>query len=186
MIGSKIPTPEEIVILAQPLLKAIIKVGKPLKDVKAKWAVGGDAGEVMMGVNIQKADHVEIITTKDGCHEICTILSQYVTTPPAQAEKKLPREADVEGKILPVYVRSEYAELTVDGARVEVYGNEQIRVGEWEWGDPLDFEPEAIYVVGVRVPVVPLRLKSELALGLGWLDRVQLITDAVIRSKHRH
>ena len=33
---------------------------------------------------------------------------------------------------------------------------------------------------------MPLRLKSELDLGLGWLDRVELISDAVMRSQHRH
>ena len=41
----------------------------------------------------------------------------------------LTREADVEGKMLPVYVKGHYAELTVDGLKIEVNGDQQIKVG---------------------------------------------------------
>ena len=186
VLGSRVPKPDEIALLPQPLLKAVMTIGEPLKNMQAKWGIGGDAGEVMKGVNIQHVDKLEIITTKDGCEEICEVLGQYVTLKPAPMERKVDREADIDGKMLPVFIRSHYAELMVDGAKVEVHGDEQIKVAEWDWGDPLDFEPDYAYVVGVKVPMVPLRLKSELALGLGWLDRVELISDAVIRSQHRH
>jgi hypothetical protein len=185
VMGSKIPSPEEIVILSPTLLAATIKIGRALKDVQFKWALGGDAGEVMLGVNVHP-DLLEIVTTKDGTEEICRILADCVTSAPAEVEKKLGREADIEAKMLPVYVRSHYAELSVDGVKVEVYGDEQYKVWEWEWGDPLDYNAEVMNVLGTRIPVVPLRLKSELDLGLGWLDRVELISDAVMRSQHRH
>ncbi len=185
ILGSKPPKPDEIVMLSQPVLKAVIKVGESLKDVKAKWAVGGEAGEIMKGVNVQ-ADTIEIVTTKAGAEEICAKMAEFQTLAPAVAEEKLERAADVDGKMLPVYVKSRYAELAVNGVKVKVYGDEQIKVGEWEWGDALDFETDFVYVVGTKVPLVPLRLKSELDLGLGWLDRVELISDAVMRSQHRH
>lgn len=185
ILGSKPPKPEEIVMLSQPVLKAVIKLGEDLKDVKAKWAIDGDAGEIMLGVNAH-TDLIEIITTKEGTQEVCTKMARYQTLPAGAAEQKAEREADVDGKMLPVYVKSNYAELTIDGVKVKVYGDEQIKVGDWDWGDPLDFEPTFVYVVGTRVPLVPLRLKSELDLGLGWLDRVELISDAVMRAQHRH
>jgi hypothetical protein len=184
-MGSKIPKPEEIVMLSQPVLKGIIKIGGALKDINAKWGVGGDAGEIMKGVNVQ-TEIIEILTTKEGAEEICKAMSQYLTLAPSPAEQKLGRDADVDGKMMPVFIKSNYAELTVDAVKVKVYGDEQIKVGEWEWGDPLDFQPDYVYVVGTKVPLVPLRLKSELDLGLGWLDRVELISDAVMRSQHRH
>jgi hypothetical protein len=183
-IPSKIPTPDEIVILSQPLLKAAVKVAERLNKVHANWAFGGDAGEIIMGVNT-RAEYLEILTTKDGCEEICGALAEYLILAPAATEKRLARGADVEGEMLPVYVKSHYAELTVDGVKVEVYGDEQIKVGEWDWGDPLDFTPVYSYVIGTKVPIVPLALKSELALGLGWLDSVTLISDAVLHSQHR-
>jgi len=185
VLGSKVPKPEEIVILSLPLLKVSIKIATELKDMQEKWAFGGDAAEIIKGVNAH-TDHLEIVSTKKGTADICERLERYVTLAPAEVEKKLPREADVGTKMLPVYVKSQYAELTIDKVLVEVYGDMQYKVGEWEWGDPIDYQAELVNIIGTNVPTLPLRLKSELDLGLGWLDRVGLISDAVMRSQHRH
>ena len=185
-IEGKVPTADDMVVISQPLLKAATKLAVSLKDkVAAKWALGGDAGETMMGVNVS-SDHLEILTTKEGCEEICNVLKNLVTRAPTMDEKKLTRDAEIEGRTYPVYVKSHYAELTMDGIRVEVYGDEQIKVGEWDWGDALDFAPDYTYLSGGVLPLVPLTLKSELDLGLGWLDRVSLITDAVLAKHHNH
>jgi hypothetical protein len=180
---SKVPKPEEVAFLTQPLLKTVIMLGGALKDVNAKWAIGGDAGEIIKGVNV-KTDYLEILTTKEGCDEISAKLSEYLSLEPAVREKKLSKEADVDAKMYPVYVKSHYAELTINKVKVEIYGDEQIKVGEWDWGDPLDFEPDYSYIVGEKVPIVPLRLKSELDLGLGWLDRLGLISTAIMSGQH--
>jgi hypothetical protein len=175
-----------MVVISQPLLKAATRLAASLKNnVAAKWALGGDAGETMTGVNVD-SDHLEILTTKEGCEEICNVLKDYVTRAPAMDEKKLTMDADVDGKMYPVYVKSHYAELTLDGVRVEVYGDEQIKVGEWDWGDALDFTPDYTYLSGGKLPLVPLSLKSELDVGLGWLDRVSLIADAILSKHHDH
>ena len=159
-------------------------LGRNLADVRAKWALGGDAGEVVQGVNL-RPDRLEIVTTSEGTDRICARLAEFVAAAPAPAEKRLARDAEVDGRTYPVRLRSRYAELWVDEVRVEVYGDAQIRVGEWEWGDPLDYEPRLVNLMGTRVPAMPLRLKSDLDLGLGWLDRVQLISDAMMRAHHR-
>ncbi len=181
---SKLPDPKDFAMLGQHLLECVIMLGGALESVGAKWAIGGEAGELMSGV-ITEADKLEILTTREGCEEICDKMGQYVTLGPASVEKKLERDADVDGRMYPVFVKSHYAELTIDGVRVEIYGDEQLKVGDWEWGDPLDFEPVYSYIVGTKVPVVPLRLKSELDLGLGWLDRVEKISDAIKRAHHK-
>jgi hypothetical protein len=186
IIQSRVPKPEELVVLSQPLLKAVVKIGPRLRNaVKANWAFGGDASEIMMGVNVQ-ADYLEILTTKEGCEQIWTELTEYQTLAPGLVERKLPRDADVEGKMLPVYIKSHYAEFTIDGVRLEVHGDEQIKVGEWDWGDPLDFKADYTYTAAGKIPLVPLSLKSELGLGLGWLDRVELISDAIMQKHHDH
>jgi hypothetical protein len=181
----KAPKPEEIVILSRPLLSAVMKLEETLAGaVGAKWALGGEAGEIMQGVNVT-ADRLVINTTKEGCERIWEASEEYRTLAPALVEKKLAREADVDGRMLPVYVRSNYAELTIDGTKVEVYGDQQFKVGEWDWGDPLDFEPTTTYIPGGRtLPLVPLNLQAQLALGLGWLDIVELISDAVLSKHH--
>ena len=58
-------------------------------------------------------------------------------------------------------------------------------MGDWDWGDPIDFEPEYVYVVSVKVPAVPLELKKELYRGLGWYDRVSKIHAAMARRHHK-
>jgi hypothetical protein len=186
VISSRVPSPEEVVLVPPQILKTATKLlGLVNGNVKAKWAISGDAAEVMMGVNVN-ADYIEILTTKEGCDEIDKILVDYRTLAPAMVEKKIPRDADIDGKMLPVFIRSHYAEFGIDGVKVEVHGDEQIKVGEWEWGDALDYTGDYTYIPGGKLPLVPLSLKSELYLGLGWLDRVTLVSDAVLQKHHGH
>ena len=149
-----------IAILPAPLLRAVIKTTDSLKQAREKWVFGGDAAEILKGVNIQ-ADRLEIVTTKAGTEEICTLVPERVTLPPADREGELGRDALVEALPFPVKVRSRYAELTVEKVVVEVYGDLQYNIGGWGWGDPFHFEADYVIVVGARVPIVPLSLKHE-------------------------
>lgn len=184
-LGSRVPKPEEVVILPPSLIRAIVKLGRELKDVQEKWALGGDAAEVVKGVSVRPS-WLELVTTAKGVSEICGVLAEAVKTQPGLVESRLERDADIGGKVYPVFIRSTYAELDVEGVKVKLFGDMQYKVGDWEWGDPLDFEAETVNIVGVTVPTLPLTLKSELDLGLGWMDRVELISDAILRSQHRH
>jgi hypothetical protein len=44
--------------------------------VEFKWAVGGDAGELVLGVAV-KPDHLEILTDRAASEEISVKLRQY-------------------------------------------------------------------------------------------------------------
>ena len=61
----------------------------------------------------------------------------------------------------------------------------QIKVGEWEWGDPLEFEPVETNLAGVMIPLMPVRIASEMYLMLGWMDKANMISTAVHRAHHR-
>lgn len=137
---------------------------------------------MICGVNV-KPDRVTIVTTAEGCDEICDLLAQFQTRPPETREAALQRRADINGKFYPVQIRSRFGELKVHGMKVEVLGDVQIKVGDWDWGDPIDFEPNYLNVVGHRMPTVPLQLKTELYLGLGWLDRIELMTVSLTRAR---
>jgi len=182
--GSKPTRADRFAILPQELLKAMVKLATLLKDLDEEWAIGGDAGELVQGVNVP-ADHLEILTTKKGCVAINTRLSSYQTLAPKETEKTLDREAMFEGQPCPAYVKSEYAEFVLDSARVEVYGDLRIKVGERDWSDPLSFEATEVNVVGNLLPLVPLELKSKMYafLGPNWADRVRRISEAVLRSR---
>ncbi|TMI14594.1 hypothetical protein E6H33_08125 [Candidatus Bathyarchaeota archaeon] len=182
-IESRIPKPEELVVLSKPLLIATIMVGKALMDCTNKWAIGGDVAEVISGVNVHP-DHIAILTTREGCDEITRNLAGYQIEPPLNVEREIERDAKVDLKLRKVRIKSYTARFDIHGSRLDVHGDLQIKVGDWDWGDPLDFEPDYIYVVGVKVPIVPLKMKSEIYTGLGWMDRASKIHEAVKRSRH--
>lgn len=180
---SRIPKPEELVVLNKKLLDATILIGNALTGCVNKWALGGDVAEVISGVNV-RPDHISILTTKSGCDEITGKLANYQIEFGGTDEREIVREAIVDLKPYKVRIQSYMARFDVEGSRLDVHGDLQIKVGAWEWGDPLDFEPDYVYVVGVKVPIVPLKMKSELYTGLGWLDRASKIHEAVMRSRH--
>jgi hypothetical protein len=182
-VESRVPGPEDFVVLGEPLLNATLKLAGVLRSCESKWAMSGDAGELVSGVNV-RADHLTILTTPNGCEEISRKLAENVVQTPRSVEKKLDREAKVDIESYPVYIKSHEARFQIDGQRLEVYGGLQIKVGDWEWGDPLDYDADYVYVGSEKLPVVPLRLKTELYVGLGWMDRVKKINEAMVRRHH--
>lgn len=184
IIESRVPKTEELVVLSKPLLDTTITLGEMLNDCSAKWAIGGDVAEVISGVNVEP-DHVTVLTTKDGCDEISRKLAKYQIEPPRIVERKLDRNAEIDFKSHQVWIKSYNSQFDIQGSKLDVDGNLQIKVGDWDWGDPLEFEPDYVHVVNVKIPIVPLKLKTELYSGLGWMDRAQKIHEAVIRSRHK-
>ncbi len=78
-IESRIPKPDELVVLSKPLLDATITIGKTLLDCTNKWAFGGDVAEVISGVNVQ-ANHIAILTTSEGGDELARKLPTRLRT----------------------------------------------------------------------------------------------------------
>jgi hypothetical protein len=181
---SRVPKPEELVVLDQPLLEATIEVGNLLKECQAKWALGGDIGEILNGVNVQP-DHLTIITNIVGCEEINKKLEPFQIEAARQVETQIRRDAEIGPKPLRITIKSYRSQFSLNGQRLIVHGDLRIKVGDWGWGDPLEYEPEYVYVVGVKVPVVPLELKIQLYRGLGWYDRVSKIHASMARRHHK-
>lgn len=181
---SRVPTPEELIVLDKPLLEATIQVGSLLKDCQAKWALAGDIGEILNGVNV-RPDHLTILTNAAGCEEISEKLRRFQVEASRQVETQIKRGAEVGPRTLPITIKSLKSRFEMNSQRLDVHGDLRIKVGDWDWGDPLDYDPEDVYVVGVKVPVLPLELKTELYRGLGWYDRVSKIHAAMARRNHK-
>ena len=184
IIESRVPKPEELVVISQPILNATVKIGKLLKDCSENWGIGGDAGEIIGGVNV-RPDHITILTTNQGSREIGKRLETFRVKGPTEVERPLERSAEIKPKTLPVRIKSFASSFNIESERLDVHGDLQIKVGDWDWGDPLDFDPEYVYVVGVKVPIVPLDFKRELYMGLGWTDRFKKINAAMARRHHQ-
>jgi hypothetical protein len=159
---------------------ALLLLHKKLAAQHIDWAVSGDLGEALRTVQVQP-DCIEIVTTKKGAIQIFLAVKERATKGVFYQIQRLGRDATVAGKEYPVYVRSHYFDFILNGVKIKVFGDPQYRVGNWEWGDKLEFAPEHIYVVGAKTAVVPLQVKYDIYQSLGWTDRVEKISQVINR-----
>jgi hypothetical protein len=176
------PKPQDIYPIPPLLLNCLCEIAPKIRGPGAWWALGGDLAENLLGVQVSPTQ-VEILTDGVGVTKISAALSSYNATPVVVTERKLDRVAELDFKKYPIFERSSLTEFTCKGARVRVHGDYQLKVGEWDWGDPLIFETDSVNVLGLDVPLMPLRLKSEIYITLGWLDRATLISEAFKRAQ---
>jgi hypothetical protein len=181
--GSKVPVADDIYILPVPFITCILEIAPKIKKSGVWWAFGGDLSEKLGGVAVIPKE-IEILTNMEGVGKIFEGLAEYDPAPIAVVEKQLHRQADIDEKKYPVFVKSHRTSLNVKGVEVIVHGDYQIRVGEWDWGDSLQFKSSIVNMVGTEIPVMPIRLSSEIYLTLGWLDRAQMIATAISNAHH--
>jgi hypothetical protein len=189
----RVPKVEEFVLLEPRVLRILLETIRALKGVTGEWALGGDASEVVQGVNT-RAGSIELIAfgreSAEAVHKaITTHFSGRAAAAPQllSQEKKLARSAEIGGELLPVIVQSFSSTFDIDKKiPIGIHGSPRIKIGEWELGDPIEFEPTHAFIVGEKLPVMPLRLRSDIYFGLGWMDRVQLIHEANVRKHHTH
>ena len=82
-------------------------------------------------------------------------------------------------------MRSFFFEFNINDIKTKVYSDLQYQIANWDWGDKIEFTPDYILVVGERIAVVPLELKLNLYLGLGWVDRAAKIREVIDRKNRR-
>jgi hypothetical protein len=163
-------------------IDALLILCKKLEDKNLDWAVGGDLGEVLLTVNVEP-DCIEIYTSKEGTERIVEATSEFNPSPVTLETQQLSRNAIIEGKEYPVYIRSYYSELKIGEGEVKIYGDAQYRLDNWDWGDRIEFIPEYVYVVGNKITVVPLSFKYEYYRSLGWRDRAEQIKQTIDRQR---
>jgi hypothetical protein len=164
-----------IFLLEQRFIDALFDINETLKDSKIEWAIGGDLGEALLGVDIDP-EFIEIVTTDDGVYSLHESVSKYHPSNVDTNIQQLPRNASIGEKTYPVYLRSLYFEFVVKNVNISVHGSMSYRINDWDWGDPLDFTPQFVYLGKYKSSVIPLSLKYELYNGLGWTDRAEKVS----------
>jgi|WetSurMetagenome_2_1015567.scaffolds.fasta_scaffold184177_2 hypothetical protein len=161
-------------------IDAVLGLHKRLAPEHVEWALGGELGDALRNVN-STPDCVEIVASKKAATQIFLKFRELSTEGIYIQTHKLDRNAAIEGKEYPVYTRSYYFDFILSGVKIKVHGDLQYRIGNWEWGDKLEFTPEHISVVGVKTAVVPLQVKYEIYQGLGWTDRAEKVKLALTK-----
>ncbi len=174
---------EVLSVVPNTYVNAILKLHEKLEGRNAIWIIDGDLAEALRTVSVAP-DCIEIVCTKRDAKQIFEAVKDLKPTPMALHVKKLPRKATVERKEFSVLVRSYSFEFMVDGVEIEVEGNVQYKVGEWDWGEVFMFNPEYVYVVGKKTAVTPLAVRAELYQCLGWKDRYEEVMGVIQRPLH--
>ena len=185
-MSSETPIPEELPVgfISVDLVNAALTLHAKVKG-SAQWAIGGDAADAMRGAKV-KPDYLEIITDSDGATKIYEAMREYGPSQVAVTEQKLPRDAIIADKGYTVHIRSNYTEFKIGKVVVKVHGDLQYKVGEWRWGDALEFWPEPLSLVGTMVSIVPLTLRLQIYSSLGWMDKVDAINAAIEKTTGHH
>ena len=173
-----------ISLIDRKYVDSLVFLSRRLSKLNAPWTIGGDLGEALRTVRVNP-DSVEIITSKSGAEQIFEAVKEYRPNEIVFQTEKLPRDAIVEGKTLPIYMQSHYFEFTVDSTKVKVYGDLQYRIDNWDWGDVLQFSPSPVYVMGEKVDAIPLLDKYDMYMKLGWVDRAEKVKKVLDRQKYR-
>ena len=174
-----------LIIIPPQYVSALIKLHEKLDGKNIEWALSGDLGEALRTVRVEP-DCIEIVTSKECAEQIHDAVAEFNPTQLTHLVQKLSRNASIQGNQYPVYIRSHYFEFHIDGIQVKVQGNLQYKVNDWDWGDPFQFDPDIVYIVGKKTSVVPLTVKYELYMNLGWLDRGEKITKVFAISDKIH
>jgi hypothetical protein len=183
-MGGKVPKPEDIYNIPVQIINCLVEITPKIQASGAWWSLGGDLSENLLDVHVRPTE-VEILTVGKDLAKIMEALSEYNLSPAESTEWKLDREAEpglAPNDKYPVFVRSTNTQFTTKGAKVTIHADYQTKVGEWEWGDSLFFDPVFVNIVYVQVPVMPLRLRSEIYLSLGWEDRANKVAEAFERT----
>lgn len=161
-----------VAVIPTGYITALLTLHEKLGAEKIKWIVSGDLAQCLRTVQVEP-DCIEIVTSEDGAKQIFQALKEFKPNPVSFQTHRLARNAVAQGQEYPVYARSHYCEVNVNGINVRVYGDLQFKVGDWDWGELFDFTPEYVCVAGNKTAVTPLSIQYEFYQSLGWIDRAE-------------
>jgi hypothetical protein len=179
---------EVLNIVPAQYVNALLSLHQRFEDKNIDWIVNGDLSEALRTVTVNP-ENLEIVCTKKDAEKIFQAVQDLNPSPLKLQTRQLPRNASIDGRELPVYIRSYYFDFNLNSVLVKVQGDLQFKVSDWDWGDVYLFAPEYVYVVGKKTAVTPLSVKAELYQYLGWIDRYEKVKHVILkplllRQKH--
>jgi hypothetical protein len=119
------------------------KICARLDEINVNWALTGILNLALQGVPFEVSD-IDILTDKAGAYKIENCFSEFVTKKVAFSSAER--------------IRSYLGALMIDGVRVEIMGDVQLRRENGSWEEPVDLErnKRTLRIEGIRIPVMSL------------------------------
>jgi hypothetical protein len=171
-------------VIPREYIDALLFLHSKWNSTGADWAINGDLAMALRTVDIQP-DCIEVVCSENDAQTLYNAVKEDTTEPIATKTKKLLQNAVHEGNQYPIYTKSRYFEFKTKGIPVRVQGDLQFKVGDCEWGDVFEFQPEYVNVVGKKTAVVPLSVLYQLYNDVGWTEKTQLIQQVLQRQVAR-
>jgi len=142
--------------------KVLCKICARLDEISVSWALTGSFNLALQGVPVQVND-IDILTDKAGALEIEKCFSDFVTRKVAFSSAQR--------------IRSYLGALMIDGVRVEVMGDVQLKRDDGSWGEPLDFgrNKRTLEIEGIRIPVMSLEHEYQAYLNLRRMKKAETL-----------
>jgi hypothetical protein len=143
-------------------------VSLQLNENNVQWALVGSLGMAVRGMPIEPND-IDIITDKAGAYEIERLLSQFVKRRVALRTSER--------------IQSYFGILEIEGVKVEIMGDLQIKLADGSWGDPPDLRQhkQTVQVDEMSVPVLNPEWEYQTSLKLGREKKAEMVKTYLLR-----
>ncbi len=137
-----------------------------LRASSATWALSGTGALAAHGIDVTFRD-LDVVTTKDGAHEIAKLLAEFLVIPVALTTR---------GNI-----RAHLGVLRIDGCEVDVLGDVRNQLQDGRWTPVVDVTPQFVTIASISrtVPLLPLRQLLAAYQNMGRPQTASLIVTAL-------
>jgi hypothetical protein len=160
-VSDSVPVVEQARISPEHL-NALRKVHERLHGSQVTWLVCAGMSLLLQGVPVSAHD-IDLETDAAGAYEIERLFAEYVT-----------RRVNFSSTDR---IRSHFGALCIDGIKVEIIGDIEIRAedGTWERSPDLQKHRRFVAVEGMQIPVLSLEYECEAYRKLGRPEKAELV-----------
>jgi hypothetical protein len=151
-------------MLDSGLLSVLRKIVERLDSAGVNWVVTGSSNLAVHGMDIKPHD-IDVLADRAGAYRIEKLFSDFVTRKVVFSSAKR--------------IRSHYGVLSIDGIKVEIMGDIEVRTEDGVWDKPPDLNAikRIVEVEGLKIPAQSLDHEYLVYERMGRKKKAEIIKD---------